>query len=559
MTIRVPRSIMDPGDATWRYFAGAGLWSGDGWQQVATRSQPTTDAPASGSPIVGAPAVFNLAFRFHEPQTNGGGPPYTTAPGIGNWFEDAQAVALRNRTSGGFHSDVDFGRLKSQNNRWLHKPGLKQARIYASHYQPYEGLRAGFPGYGTRLQPYMVVLPSAHVPRRGYPLTLALHAGDSSYTQYAVYDTNLYRQLGGQRHSIVVTPFGRGGDTTYTGIGEADVFEAWGSLARSLRLNPRRVAIAGYSIGGYGAYRLGLHYPDLFGRAFTAVGLPAYLGWTPPAPPVPGGQISNVYELLRNARWVPYLDWAQASDEINPYPGPRALQDRFNALGLRSQLWTFTSGDHFLLSILDEWGGARDFLGRARVKRDPYRLDYAFLPEAETPRLGLRQDHAYWVSRLRARNRSGDPQTDPAVAAVDARSDAFGRRDPITRHMVSSGGGAGPPMPSSIDSTKWTHGRTGRTRNRLSVRFTNVASATVDGCRAWLSNTKPLVIRATSDGRGSLRLALPLGRRTTVHRHGAARGARTGRRGAVLRFGRGQSSFVVRSPRRLSCARRARP
>lgn len=198
-------------------------------------------------------------------------------------------------------------------------------------------------------------------------------------------------------------------------------------------------------------------------------------------------------------------------------------------------------------------------LGRARVKRNPYRVDYAFLPQAETPRLGLRQNHAYWVSGLRARDRSGDPQTDPAVAAVTARSYAFGRRDPITRHTVTGGAGAGPPMPSSIDSTEWIHGRTRKRRNRLGVRLTNLTAATVDGCRARLSSAKPLVIVVRSDGRGALRVVLPLGRGSTVHRHGAARGARTSRRGAVVRFARGRSSFVIRSPRGSSCAARSRP
>src|SRR5213075_1496142 len=91
-----------------------------------------------------------------------------------------------------------------------------------------------------------------------------------------------------------------------------------------------------------------------FGRVLTAVGLPGYQGWAPPAPPEPGGQVSNTNPLLDNLRWTPIMQWAQAVDELNPYPGARAQQDRLKALGYRSRFWTFTSGEHFLLSVEDE-------------------------------------------------------------------------------------------------------------------------------------------------------------------------------------------------------------
>src|SRR5436190_7911394 len=351
MTIRVPRSMMDPGNATWRYVAGVGLWSGAAWKPVPAVVQPTADQAASGSPVAAAPAVYNLAFRFNEPQMAGAAPPYTTFPGIGNWFEDRQASLLSQRTTGDFHADIDFGKLAAGASAWLHRPGRVQARIFASRFEPYEGVRAGFPGYGTELQPYILVVPPSYSPNQPARLTLALHSGDATYTQFAVNDPHLYDELGDQRRSLVLTPFARGPDTQYTGVGEADVFEAWADVARHFALDSESVALTGYSFGGYGAYRLGVHYPDLFGRAFTGVGLPGIQGWAPPAPPEPGGEISNTYQLVENVRGVPYLDWAQATDEINPYSGVRALADRFDALGLRNELWTFTSGDHFLLAI----------------------------------------------------------------------------------------------------------------------------------------------------------------------------------------------------------------
>ena len=47
---------------------------------------------------------------------------------------------------------------------------------------------------------------------------------------------------------------------------------------------------------------------------------------------------------------------------------------------------------------MDEWAGARTFLDNRVVLRDPRHVDYAFVPAADRPALGLVHDHACWVS-----------------------------------------------------------------------------------------------------------------------------------------------------------------
>jgi hypothetical protein len=259
-----------------------------------------------------------------------------------------------------------------------------------------------------------------------------------------------------------------------------------------------------------------VHNPDLFGRVFTGVGLPANQGWAPPLPPEPGGQVSNTNPLLENLRWTPIMQWAQVTDELNPYSGVRAQQDRLAALGLRSRLWTFTSGDHFLLALQDEWAGARDFLGSAPVTRDPSRVDYAFLPQADAPEFGLRADHAYWVSRLKARNTSGDVQTAPARAEITARSLAFGQDDPVTSSVVEPGTGSGPPMPTSVEGVDWVRIPRLAARNALELRLQNIAAAWIDGDRARLDGNRVLRVTLTSDGAGTAHLRLRLPANATV-------------------------------------------
>ncbi|HLL87309.1 MAG TPA: hypothetical protein VK387_08365, partial [Thermoleophilaceae bacterium] len=518
MTIRVPRSLMNPSTASWRYVAGAGLRSaGNGFKQV-RQGMATETEPGSGDPTEGAPAIFNLAFRFDEPQTRTPVPGIGPNLGIGNWFESKQAAVLKRPTpiaspsTRNFRADVSFARLAAGDRRALHPPKQDQARILSSSVPVHEGFRDRFPRYGGRLQPYMVHVPAAARPGRRPGLTWALHSLGGTYTQFAVFDPNQLRQFGDQRGNLVVTPLGRGPDGWYMDEAEADFFEVWRDVARRFPLDSERVALSGYSMGGYGTYRLGVYYPDLFGKAFTTVGPPARGGWAPPASPFDPSsgeftQYTNSNPLLENVRWVPYLNWVAMQDELVPYAGVRAQQRRFDRLGLRSQLWSFP-GEHFTLAARDEWEPAKRFLGAAHVKRDPSRVSYALMPATHRRDLGLVHNHAYWVSGLQARDRSGDPGTDPARAEIYARSLAFGEGDPRTARVRSASGAQ--PAPAAVEGTRWTGIPRAEARNTLGVRLENLSRAVLDGRRAKLSGLRALRVHITADGRGTMRLNLPL-------------------------------------------------
>lgn len=517
MTVRVDRSLpgMDPApDAVWRHVAGAGLWSGQAWR-AAEPGSPGEDTPGTGSPA-GAPGVFNLAFRFDEPQGGLFDLSGVEGPGVGNWYETRQAADLSGGTTGDAFADIDFATLAAGLDEDPHPPGDTQARILPSRLDLHEGVQKEFPQYGGALQPYLLRVPP-DLPDGPVGLTFALHSLGGTYTQHAVFSPNQLVQFGDQRNNLVATPLGHGPDGWYTDEAESDVFEVWADVARNFGLDADRVALSGYSMGGYGTYKLGVHYPDLFGSAFTAVGPPARGVWAPPLPPS-DGQHTNTQPLLENVRWVPFLNWVEVGDELVPYSGPLAQQQRFDALGLRSRLFSFTSGDHLTLAGLDEWAEARDHLGEARVMRDPWRVNYAFMPAADRPELGLVHDHAYWVSDLRVRDPAGDPATDPARGEIDARSLAYGVADPQTAQVVGFSPGPTPPGPRLIQGTRWTGQSTRPVENALEVTLENVGRATITASRARLDGAVPLRVRLGSDGAGTLRVDLPLPERTTVTR-----------------------------------------
>src|SRR5690606_39603725 len=60
---------------------------------------------------------------------------------------------------------------------------------------------------------------------------------------------------------IQIDVFGRT-NNAYRWSGETDVFEALNAVRRLFRIDDRRIVLRGFSMGGAGAWHLGLHYPS---------------------------------------------------------------------------------------------------------------------------------------------------------------------------------------------------------------------------------------------------------------------------------------------------------
>lgn len=73
-----------------------------------------------------------------------------------------------------------------------------------------------------------------------------------------------------QRH-ITLEVYGRG-NNAYRWAGETDVFEAIESVKARYKIDPRRVVLRGFSMGGAGAWHLGLHYPDQWAAVEAGAG-----------------------------------------------------------------------------------------------------------------------------------------------------------------------------------------------------------------------------------------------------------------------------------------------
>jgi pimeloyl-ACP methyl ester carboxylesterase len=506
--VRVPHSTWDPGNAVVRMEIGVGLWDTAADKYLAPQPGPASDSTPGGASPLGA-ALFNVGPRFNEPLPDlKQAPTYSAADAaVGAtvqaawWREKEQATALATGDISEFHADVDFSKLaaRTDDDSGVPKTGTMN-RILASHYQfgqGYDGSKVCFVIGGEnegancigrmvgQLQPYTIYVPKKPQPADGYGMTLLLHSLSANYNQYS--SSNNQSQLGERgAGSIVITPAGRGPDGFYAGYAEADTFEVWADVARRYKLYPDWTVVTGYSMGGFGTYRLLARYPDLFARGFSVVGIP--------------GTVNDQLASLRN---TPIMAWNAVADELVQINQSEQAVTDMTAAGLRFVEDLFPTADHLTLATNDEYGKGADWLGSHRVDRNPPHVTFVVDPTEDAAAASVVANHAYWASGTSVR----DPKKSP-TGTFDARSEGFGVGDGKPTGVATGGGtldgGAHGPTPYIERSQDWTPAPKEPVADRLDVVATNIATATVDAARARLSCAPQLNVK--SDGPLDLRI-----------------------------------------------------
>ena len=511
--VRVPHAAWNPGTSKVRMTIGVGVWNPAANAYLAPSSGAATEtAPGGAGPT--RSAIVNVGPRFSEPNPDVNDPaaPWTLGDSAGGsavqaawWRESAQADALRLGDASPFRAEVDFAKLAA---RTRDDSGIPRSgpidRILASRHQFGQGVDPGkvcfdigssfnagakcVGRYVGQLQPYALYVPNKPQPRGGWGTTLLLHSLSANYNQYTA--SRNQSQLGDRgAGSVVITPSGRGPDGFYAGIAEADTFETWADVARHYELDPDWTVVSGYSMGGFGTYRLLARWPDLFARGFSVVGIP--------------GSVDDQLASLRN---TPILAWNATADELVRLDQAEETARDLEAAGLRFIYDLFATSDHLTLATNDEYGPGAAWLGGHRVDRSPAHVTYVVDPTEDSEAAATVADHAYWLSGLRVR----DPRKSK-TGTIDARSLAFGEGDPkpsgVTQSAGTLNGGAHGPMAYAQREQGWGPVPATPKADRLAVTATNIGEATVDARRARLSCAPQLDIR--SDGPLNLRLLCP--------------------------------------------------
>ena len=477
---------------------GAGLHDGSGGLLAGAQGSAYTN---SSAPTTGAPTsnrLFDLAFNTREIEGRGGA-----------WNEDAQSDALAGAER--YPLTIDLGWLKSGADTHLAVTPGYYVRLFESRQDIDEGVHGSFPQYGGKLQPYALWIPDGYDQSKANPLVINMHSLSVHHNQYRGGAANppsyatYYEQVGDELDAVVVTPLGRGPDGWYIDEGLVDTIEVWSDVLSNYSLDRTRTVVTGYSMGGYGTYRLSTMMPDSFASAVSIVGPPGNGIWPYPGPP-PGGESSTewTYPQLEATRHVPFWITQGVLDELVPFLGVRQQAERFGALGYEYRFALHPAEDHLSFVFKDDWSREaawmKSHLVRAENPRDVSlrvrpaswassgRTDVLELLETLTDEVGARLDGGYWVDDVVTAG-AGD-----VTGVVELTSGAI-----ATRRGGSTAVGPTPgidgPSPYVLTGNSVTH-VDGPTENMLSGRLAGVAGLTVDVGRAGLSNSPWLNIEA---------------------------------------------------------------
>lgn len=109
-------------------------------------------------------------------------------------------------------------------------------------------------------QPYSLYVPQNYDASKTYGLIVALHwyTGDDLSSMSTLAMAKLQPE-----DMIVVAPFGRG-DMGYLSASEQDVLDVMAMTQERFHIDPDRVYLVGWSMGGFGTWRIGQHWAEKF-------------------------------------------------------------------------------------------------------------------------------------------------------------------------------------------------------------------------------------------------------------------------------------------------------
>ncbi|WP_326548065.1 alpha/beta hydrolase-fold protein [Mycolicibacterium sp. ND9-15] len=499
---RVPRELIEP-SGTWTVRLASGLANdrGDGF----------ADIPAGRGALPGQPNVYNVAFRTHQQEK----------AHLNFWSDEAQAAALSDGDVGEFSLAVRWDQLAA--GLTTEEPVVKgtSTRWYVSSIELGQGVAPTNildtePQFLGRVQPYSVCLPSTYAPGRKLPLTLLLHSLALGQNQFAAIDPRLLRQVCEDRESVVVTPLARGPSCWYFDEGELDVWEVWARVSEQLGADPDRTVIAGYSMGGYAAYKLGLTYPQVFAQAVVLAGPPVCGVRLLPNVEIPGDLDPNshcaregdTWELLPNGRWLPFVIAHGVLDGLVPITSVLSQVLELDRLGYRYRFTVYPFEDHISWALEDEFDDPISHMRTDPRQGDPGHITFSWYPELVRPDLGIGPHRVWWLSNLLA-----DPTLTGrrgALASVDARS--YARPDPS--RTIRRRRGIEPDLdePGLYTELQWRTGSAVEPMPFLTLKLTAVAQVTLDVARAGLATLAASSIDVSTDTVARVTLAgLPPG------------------------------------------------
>ena len=187
-------------------------------------------------------------------------------------------------------------------------------------------------------QPYGLEIPESLDLSKPVPLWVWLHGRGDTTT-----DMHFISQRMGKRgqfqpdNAIVLHPFGRQ-CIGWKSAGEIDIFEAIAHVSQNYKIDPDRIALMGFSMGGAGAWHVGAHYTDRFACVHAGAGFAEtkeYINLKkedyPPAYEQTLWGVYDVPNYVRNLFNAPVL--AYSGEDDKQIQAARVMERAFKAEG----------------------------------------------------------------------------------------------------------------------------------------------------------------------------------------------------------------------------------
>jgi hypothetical protein len=157
--------------------------------------------------------------------------------------------------------------------------GLERARQLENGQSPWVTQTASraqgfYSALDGSVQPYRLTVPESYDGTRSVPLYVWLHGRNARLTTanfiYA-FSAGAPTQRAADLGQLQLDVLGRGNNANHW-AGEIDVFEAIGAVRKRYKVDPARIVLRGFSLGGAASWHLALHYPDRWAAAEIGAG-----------------------------------------------------------------------------------------------------------------------------------------------------------------------------------------------------------------------------------------------------------------------------------------------